>query len=564
MPIETLVPSLAEEPDPLRRWPERDGQPNRIEPVAKPHFDAPFRLIEGEAIFTIGSCFARHIEQSLSDRGFAIPVLELLKQDSAFFDVDSAFLNNYGTPSIAQELAWALDESRPFDPSTGLAELVPGGFIDMHLFGRIKPVAYDVALKRREAIRTVTRRITECRVVIITLGLAEVWYDRRAGVYLNVTPRQPLQLREPDRYELRVLTFDETLHHLRQALDLIRTHGRPDVQILMTVSPVPMTQTFRPIDVAVANTYSKSVLRAAAEHAVFEYDNVHYFPSFESVTLSDRHLAWREDLIHVTQELVDVNVERMVSAFADEAPLDGLETRDLLAEVNRRAAGDARRKWLLMRDRVHHASDPAFASDYLKLALRHKAYELAQQALDLAPFDDIRRSIEQADLLIRQGDIRQALGLLRKMQLRQEDPKTLGGHARRYWKLSVDCYASLGQLEAAENAARRWAKVPMKEGASYQILLALARAHKRQGNEAAALQYFERTVALHTSDAILLDYAEALLMAGRTADARKVLDGTPCATRGAYMRKEELLLFLSPRESDRKEQAQATPDRCDC
>jgi hypothetical protein len=552
MPIETLVPSLAEEPNPLRRWPARDGKPNRIEPVAKPHFDVPFRLIEGESIFTIGSCFARHIEQSLADRGFAIPILELLKQDSAFFDVDSAFLNNYGTPSIAQELTWALDETCPFDPSTGLAELIPGGFVDMHLFGRIKPVSYEVALKRREAIRDVTRRIKECRVVIITLGLAEVWYDKRARGYLNITPRQPLQLREPDRYELRVLTFDETLLHLRRALDLIRTHGRPDVQVLLTVSPVPMTQTFRPIDVAVANTYSKSVLRAAAEHAVYEYDNVHYFPSFESVTLSDRHLAWREDLIHVTQELVDVNVGRMVSAFAEESSLDGLETRELLAEINRRASGDARRKWQMMKARIQHASDTAFASDYLKLAMRYRAYDLAQKALDLAPFDDVRQSIEQADILIRQGEFKQARALLRKMPVRYEDPEFLEGHARRYWRLSVDCYASLGQLEAAENAARRWNRTPMKEGASYQVFLALARAHRRHGTEEAAIHYFERTVSLFTSDTILLEYADTLLLAGRTVEAQKVLDGTMCTTRGAQMRKEELLLFLPPVRMDSK------------
>lgn len=122
-------------------------------------------------------------------------------------------------------------------------------------------------------------------MVIITLALVKVSYDKRAGTYLNITPRQPPQLREPDRYELRVLTFEETLHHLRLALNLIRTHCRSDVQVLPTVSPVPMTQTFREMDVTIANAYSKSVLRTATEHAVFEYGNVHYFPSFESVAL---------------------------------------------------------------------------------------------------------------------------------------------------------------------------------------------------------------------------------------------------------------------------------------
>jgi hypothetical protein len=330
MPIETLVPSLDDEPNPLRRWPTRDGQPNRIEPIAKPHFETPFRLIGGESIFTIGSCFARHIEESLADRGFSIPILDLLTKESSLFSVSGDFLNNYGTPSIAQELAWALDEKSPFDPATGVAELIPGGFVDMHLPGRVKPAPYEVVLQRRAAIRSVMRKITDCRVVIITLGLAEVWYDKVGGSYLNITPRQPLQLREPNRYELHVLTFEETLHHLRRALDLIQANCRADVQVLLTVSPVPMTQTFRAMDVAVANAYSKSVLRTAAEHAVFEYKNVHYFPSFESVTLSERGIALQEDMIHVTRQLVDVNIGRMVSAFADEPSLDGLSPSELL------------------------------------------------------------------------------------------------------------------------------------------------------------------------------------------------------------------------------------------
>lgn len=550
MPLETLTPSLDEEPNPLRRWPRRGEQPNRIEPVARPHFDTPFRLVEGESIFTIGSCFARHIEQSLADRGFAIPILELLKEESEFFDIDGAFLNNYGTPSIAQELAWALDENCPFDPSTGFAELIPGGFVDMHLFGRIKPAPYEVVLRRRAAIQAVTRRITECRVVIITLGLAEVWYDKRAGGYLNITPRQPLQLREPDRYELRVLTFDETLLHLRRALDLIRMHGRPDVHILLTVSPVPMTQTFRAMDVAVANTYSKSVLRTAAEHAVFEYANVHYFPSFESVMLSDRDLAWRDDMIHVTQELVEVNVGRMVSAFADEAPLDGLNGAELLAEVERFASGDARRKWHLLRDRVQFASDVAFATEYFKLAIKFGDYDRAQLALNAAPFDEVRKSLDQAEILIKQEKFKQARAILRKMPIRSVAPELLKADGRRYWKLSVDCYANLDQLEAAENAARRWSRTHKGASAGHQVLLTLARAYRRKGDSAAALHYYEQVVALRASGTALLEYAEMLLVSDRPTEARKVLLGMTSNTRGASLRREELLAFLPPTPED--------------
>ena len=550
MPIETLVPSLDDEPNPLRRWPTRDGQPNRIEPIAKPHFETPFRLIGGESIFTIGSCFARHIEESLADRGFSIPILDLLTKESSLFSVSGDFLNNYGTPSIAQELAWALDEKSPFDPATGVAELVPGGFVDMHLPGRVKPAPYEVVLQRRAAIRSVMRKITDCRVVIITLGLAEVWYDKVGGSYLNITPRQPLQLREPNRYELHVLTFEETLHHLRRALDLIQANCRADVQVLLTVSPVPMTQTFRAMDVAVANAYSKSVLRTAAEHAVFEYKNVHYFPSFESVTLSERGIALQEDMIHVTRQLVDVNIGRMVSAFADEPSLDGLSPSELLVEVERRSGGELRRKWHMLRDYTRFATDLAFASDYFKLAMKYKDFGRAQEALDAAPFGEVRKSLDQAEILINQEKFKQARALLRKMPIRFESPEFLGGEGRRYWKLSVDCYANLGQVEAAENAAKRWSRIPKNAAGSHQVLLALGRAHRRNGNNEAAIHYFERAVALHATDAVLLEYAESLILLDRNEDARKVLDGAPCTSRGASIRKEELLVFLPPmRES---------------
>ena len=548
MPIETITPSLDDEPNPFHRWPGRVEQPNRIEPLAKPHFDVPFRLVEGERIFTIGSCFARHIENSLADRGFTVPIQQLLKNDLFLFDVSGDFLNNYGAPSIAQELAWALDENCPFDPACGVAELLPGGFIDMHLPGRARPTSYETVLERRAAIRSVMRQITDCRVIIITLGLAEVWYDKIGGIYLNTMPRQPLQQREPDRYELRVLTFDETMKHLRRALDLIRAHCRSDAQVLLTVSPVPMTMTFRAMDVAVANAYSKSVLRTAVEHVVVEYDNVHYFPSYESVILSERNLAWEADMIHVTKQLVDLNVGRMVSAFADEISLDDLDDAELLAEAERRAGGDERHKWSLISEHVRRSADETFAAEYFRLAMKFSHFDQAQQALDLAPFEGSRRGLDQADILIRQGNLKKALALLRKMPFRGVAPELLKSDGRRYWRLTVNCYARLGQVEAAENAARRWSRIPPKRG-GYQVPLELARAHRRTSNLVAAVHYFERTVALQASDAVLLEYAEALLLSERPDDARKVLETMACTSRGAHMRRDELTAFLPPTEN---------------
>src|SRR5262249_48174735 len=62
--------------------------------------------------------------------------------------------------------------------------------------------------------------------------------------------------------------------------------------------------TFSPEDVVIANTYSKSLLRAVAQEWAARHKNVHYFPSYEIVQNSDRTLTWEEDLRHVKGEVV--------------------------------------------------------------------------------------------------------------------------------------------------------------------------------------------------------------------------------------------------------------------
>src|SRR5690349_13984215 len=91
--------------NPVAGWGER-GSSNRVEPIARPSFDVPFKFAPGERIFTIGSCFARNIESELLRLGFAIPMREIFRRtDFANFDLD--IINNYGTPSIFNEIAWA-------------------------------------------------------------------------------------------------------------------------------------------------------------------------------------------------------------------------------------------------------------------------------------------------------------------------------------------------------------------------------------------------------------------------------------------------------------------------
>jgi len=57
--------------------------------------------------------------------------------------------------------------------------------------------------------------------------------------------------------------------------------------------------TFSTMDIVVANTWAKSLLRALAQEWAGTHSNVDYFPSYEIVQNSDRASVWEPDLRHV-------------------------------------------------------------------------------------------------------------------------------------------------------------------------------------------------------------------------------------------------------------------------
>ena len=186
----------------LSSWGVRD-QENRVEPVTKPAFDVPFQLKPGESIFTIGSCFARHVEGELRAQGFRIPMRELFSTD-AFKDLPPAIVNNFGTPSIYNEFAWAFGEET-FDEETAIVKVGRDKYADLHMVNSIRPAPLEDVLARRRGLMEVTRSLADCRVLIITLGLAEVWWDEQAQVYLNTAPLPSVMKASPERFSLHVL-----------------------------------------------------------------------------------------------------------------------------------------------------------------------------------------------------------------------------------------------------------------------------------------------------------------------------------------------------------------------
>ena len=277
-----------------------------------PKIQPKFKLQADDKFYAIGSCFARGLENALIGRQMAVEsaapefvALQPVKKETTGL----GFTNKYNTFSILNELRWALDPEAVF-PVESIARVTDTTWFDPHVTSVLELADFEDTLKRRELMRTVTRRIINCRAVIITLGLVEVWRDLQANVYLNYTPPLDLLKAQPERYEFRLTSFTENWATLESIYSLLSCYGHPDLRVVVTVSPVPLMTTFSTLDVIIANTYGKSLLRTAAQEWAAAHDNVDYFPSYEIVQNSDRAVVWQRDLRHVrgpgTQHIMDL------------------------------------------------------------------------------------------------------------------------------------------------------------------------------------------------------------------------------------------------------------------
>lgn len=295
------------------KWPSRPDSA-RLEPICSPLSTGSFTLEKGETIFTIGSCFARNIEDNLQNRGYKVPSLSFSVPKEELWSSTNqvaGILNKYTPYSMLNEIEFA------FGTTDGREFLVEKkeGWLDTQLHTNTT-VSLERALERRQQVRELyAGAIRSSRVMVVTLGLIEAWYDAENKTFLNETPDPHILRAYPDRFFFKVLSIEESLRVVSDIVERLRLFGREDQRVIMTVSPVPLGRTFTTEDVICANMYSKSLLRVAAQAVCDRFSWVDYFPSYESVLLSDRALSWQDDLIHVTNKIVAENISRLLTIY---------------------------------------------------------------------------------------------------------------------------------------------------------------------------------------------------------------------------------------------------------
>lgn len=280
-----------------------------------------FELGQDDVILTAGSCFAARIGPALLRFGMnwfnaepAPPGLTAEERRARHYGTFSFRTGNIYTAAVLRQwLSWAFDPSSA--PTTAWKQ--DGRYYDPYR-PAVEPDGYasarEMLAAREHTLDAIRRAITGASCLLFTLGLTEAWQDRVDGTFYPACPGTVRGEFDADRHVFHNFTFAEV--HRDLAAALASAHEvNPDLRVLLTVSPVPLTATATGDHVLTANTYSKSLLRAAAGQFAQEHDDVDYFPSYELITGAPfRSRFYADSLREVTPEGVEFVMRHFRSA----------------------------------------------------------------------------------------------------------------------------------------------------------------------------------------------------------------------------------------------------------
>lgn len=249
-------------------------------------------------IGSAGSCFAFEIAHELQRNNFNYVITEPhINSKNGLSNSCARWGTIFNSPSFKQlverafnvkntpQILWTQNRNGKtlfFDP-----------FREDIFFESVKEYEQDL----NKHIPLLREALLKVRVFVITLGVNEVWSLKSDGSVFAIAPWKLA----PNLVESRVLSVEENLNELQSMLDLWRKFN-PEIQLIVSVSPVPLHATFRGNDhhVVTANAHSKATLRVVAEEFVKRNHGVYYFPSYETVTNCTEN-AWDADQRHVSR-----------------------------------------------------------------------------------------------------------------------------------------------------------------------------------------------------------------------------------------------------------------------
>jgi hypothetical protein len=321
---------------------------HEIDPVIK----GGFKLKPKMKIATAGSCFAQHIARHLKARGYNYFITEKphpiisdkVAQDFNYGTFSARYGNLYTVRQLLQLAKRARGEFKPQED----VWTRDGRYYDPYR-PNIQPNGYefraDIELDRKTHYAAVREILDKSDVFVFTMGLTEAWRSKKDGAVFPLAPGVAAGEYKKSTHEFVNFSVQEIVDDFKEFAGMLRENN-PNVKILLTVSPVPLMATAREDQsVITATSYSKSVLRVAAEELVQQLPETYYFPSYEVITGNyNRGSYYAADLREVEEQGVSHAMSLFMKHYTNMkpsdpvlAPEDKQENKDVFKEENDKA-----------------------------------------------------------------------------------------------------------------------------------------------------------------------------------------------------------------------------------
>ena len=277
----------------------------------------PASLRPGAKVVSAGSCFAANMVPYLESRGFeyvreeyARPLYgRIAAENLSYAKFSAGYGNIYTARQLLQLLRrctgqWTPVEDRWAEKDKVIDPFRPG----LRYYARSHR---EFDLLTSQHLHAVRRAFEAADVFVFTLGLTEAWISKLDGAVFPACPGTVAGTFDPARHEFANFTVSEVRADLSAAIAELRRLN-PRVDVILTVSPVPLVATADGGHVLLATTYSKSVLRVAADEVVRSTERVSYFPAYEIVTGPQ---APQEFLLEDRRSVSKAAVDTVMAAF---------------------------------------------------------------------------------------------------------------------------------------------------------------------------------------------------------------------------------------------------------
>jgi len=279
---------------------------------------AKFKVTKESKIASAGSCFAQYVALHFKTMKFNYLEMEDCSENAGFFSA------NYGNIYTTRQLLEFFNRAYSDNVEISNFWISDNIYIDKFRHSQGPLVFQDddqAILNLKNHLHSVRSVFKNADFFVYTLGLTEAWQEVDSGMTFPTCPGTVAGNFDVRNHVFKNFSFSEVKSDLEEFIEKLVIIN-PRIKIILTVSPVPLAATAINQNVAISNSYSKSVLRAVAGEVSSNFDNVDYFPSYELFSLPQFENLYDIDNRNPKKVAVDTAMTLFNQYFVEDSSLN--------------------------------------------------------------------------------------------------------------------------------------------------------------------------------------------------------------------------------------------------